>query len=943
MAVMTFSENSFSPLASASTSKAQKNTKTPKSKDKQQQNKETLGEKSGDSHGKTVETTIQRAATADTKKTVSLGELVGIPVLNLSEGGEEQQGAGWSLRKGKRNIPIMETIAEDEELAELLQFTADDVKSEVEFWSQSVYCYILGSNPPFEVIEDYVYKAWEEFGIDRVSFMSNGLFLVRFKTQNGMDALLNAGYYFFDNKPIIIKPWDAELDLVKEKVETVPVWVKLSGIPLKFWGDCLPVIAGLVGTYIRKDVATMDKTRLAYARVLVELKMDQTLPHQVKFLDEVGRVVVVKVEYEWRPVTCEHCKGLGHTKQQCRKALPKVKPKVGVKPNQPAQKKKQESGGHSKPVETVQEKLFTPDVFSPLVRLPIATPAMHIMKLNRQGGTTGIRAAGKTKPYSFLDALNGTTLRGVGRSAYGAQFIHMKVESRLEGKHFLLTMIYAHNDLYEKMELWKFLKDIALHCDEPWLWAGDFNTVLSPIERLGGNTTEAEMEHFQECVSLCCVEDLQATGALFTWSNKQDPADRGNSRLDRVMGNHEWMLEYGDYMARFHPEGIFDHCPCTIVHNRTELTGRRSFKYFNMWGQSPQFKACVNTVWERQYLGTKMYQLVKKMKELKPVLKSLNKSCFSDIENSFNLTSALLEQIQTQLVDSPGNMELMQQEMEVSQELRALLTARDSFLNKVLSIEDHHGNLCTDGNSIQQAFLDYYTELLGSHSTTDSINVHVVRRGQCCTPKHWEILNRPVTCDEIQKCLFSIPKDKAPGPDGYTSQFYKDAWDLVGEEVCAAVLNVFDSGKMLTQINATLITLIPKLDRPESVKHFRPIACCNVIYKTISKLLCNRLAAILPNIISRNQGAFIHGRSILENILICQDLVRLYNRGNCSPRCMFKLDLQKAYDSIEWSFIDQMLVALQFPEKFRKLVMLCVTTPSFFSESQWSYFWLLPW
>ncbi|XP_074313709.1 uncharacterized protein LOC141648901 [Silene latifolia] len=160
--------------------------------------------------------------------------------------------------------------------------------------------------------------------------------------------------------------------------------------------------------------------------------------------------------------------------------------------------------------------------------------------------------------------------------------------------------------------------------------AGDFNTVLTPVECLGGNTTDAEMEHFQESVSLCCVEDLQATGALFTWSNKKEPIHRVYSRLDRGMGNHEWLLEYGDYMVHFHPEGIFDHCPCTIVHKRTELSGRKSFKYFNMWGQSPHFKDCVKSVLERRYSGTEMYQLVKKMKALKPVLKSLNKNCFSD-------------------------------------------------------------------------------------------------------------------------------------------------------------------------------------------------------------------------------------------------------------------------------------------------------------------------
>ncbi|XP_074293532.1 uncharacterized protein LOC141620604 [Silene latifolia] len=491
------------------------------------------------------------------------------------------------------------------------------------------------------------------------------------------------------------------------------------------------------------------------------------------------------------PITCEQCKGLGHTKQKCRKTNPKAKTKVGAKPTQQAPKKQQQWRPIQKHVASVKDKqpavLFTPEVFPALVRIWILW-----------------------KPDLFcVDVL-----------AYGAQFIHMKVKSRVDGKQFLLTMIYAHNDLYERIELWNFLKDVALHCNEPWLWAGDFNIVLTHVERLGGNTTDAEMEHFQECVSLCCVEDLQATGALFTWSNKQEPIHRVYTRLDRVMGNHEWMMEYGDYMAHFHPEG-------------------------------------------------------------------------------------------NNLINNPGHIDLMQQEMEVAQELRALLTARDSFLMQKAKIQcSLEGNLNTAyfhnsikkrvmQNKIHNAFLDFYIDLLGSHRTTDPLNTQVVKRGKCCTPSYWEVLNRPVTAEEVQKCLFSIPKDKSPGLDDYTSQFCKDAWEIVGDEVCAVVLNFFDSGKMLNQINATLITLIPKVDRPTSVKHFRPIACCNVIYKIIFKIMCTRLAAILPEIISRNQGAFIQDRSILENILIFQDLVKMYNRGNCSPRCMFKMDLQKAYDSIE--------------------------------------------
>ncbi|XP_074271555.1 uncharacterized protein LOC141595487 [Silene latifolia] len=390
----------------------------------------------------------------------------------------------------------------------------------------------------------------------------------------------------------------------------------------------------------------------------------------------------------------------------------------------------------------------------------------------------------------------------------------------------------------------------------------------------------------------------------------------------------------------------------------SEIKGRKSFKYFNMWGTTPTFKSLVSDCWSKHYQGTKMFGIVKRLKALKPILKALNRDCFSDIENNTNIVSLAVENIQKALIDSPSDTDLLQQELDLAHDLKDLITARDSFLiqkakvqwslegdlntsyfhhsikkrvmmNKVFQIEDKDGRLCTDGTAIQSAFLDYYHDLLGSHKSTDVVNSNVVRKGVCCTEAHSALLNRPVIADEVKKSLFSIPSNKSPGPDGYTSHFYKDSWDIVGKDICEAVINFFDTGRLLTQINSTVITLIPKIDRPTSVKHYRPISCCNVIYKVISKLLCSRLALILPDLICKTQGAFVKGRSILENILICQDLIRQYNRGKASPRCLFKLDLQKAYDSIEWAFVDQMLEALLFPEKFRRMIMLCISTPTY--------------
>ncbi|XP_074291245.1 uncharacterized protein LOC141618020 [Silene latifolia] len=249
------------------------------------------------------------------------------------------------------------------------------------------------------------------------------------------------------------------------------------------------------------------------------------------------------------------------------------------------------------------------------------------------------------------------------------------------------------------------------------------------------------------------------------------------------------------------------------------------FRYFNMWGQAFDFSEIVKSEWENTIKGCKMFQVTSKLKCLKKPLKMLNRAKFSDIRKAADLARLLLDNIQTKLHQNPLDLSLMEAEKSAAQNYATLHKAQMSFLrqkakvewlkegdentgffhryikarhmhNKVLRITDLHGNNHTDPVLIENSFLEYYQELLGSSKITTPVHVPTVRKGNLVTDAHVTILLKPVTDDEIKNCVFSIPSTKAPGPDGYSSQFFKDAWPIIGADICAAIQDFFMTGSL---------------------------------------------------------------------------------------------------------------------------------------------------
>lgn len=194
------------------------------------------------------------------------------------------------------------------------------------------------------------------------------------------------------------------------------------------------------------------------------------------------------------------------------------------------------------------------------------------------------------------------------------------------------------------------------------------------------------------------------------------------------------------------------------------------------------------------------------------------------------------------------------------------------------------------------------------------------------------MLEAEVTGEEIQKVLFAMPNNKSPGPDGFPCEFFKSTWSILGHDFIVAVQSVFKFGFLPKGVNSTILALIPKKIDSMQMKDYRPIACCNVLYKVVSKLLANRLKLLLPRIVCENQSALIKGRLLMENVLLASEMVKDYHQDSISPRCLLKIDISKAFDSVQWEFVLKGLEVLGFPATFIHWIHLCITSPSFSAQ-----------
>ncbi|XP_050242398.1 uncharacterized protein LOC126691394 [Quercus robur] len=493
------------------------------------------------------------------------------------------------------------------------------------------------------------------------------------------------------------------------------------------------------------------------------------------------------------------------------------------------------------------------------------------------------------------------------------QEIHAIIWVRSQSLSWIISAIYASPKFIERCMLWENLKLIATLHDLPWALMGDFNEVIIEGEKAGGNPIfQRRVRAILDCINECQMMDLGFSGPKFTWTYKRELGGLIQCRLDRVWANPDWKSYFPEANVTHLSRVNSDHYPLllNLCPNLTN-TSNRPFRFQPMWLSHNDFPAIFRQSWAGMEDN-----LVGAITRFTHKAQTWNKEIFGNIFARKRQIMARLLGAQRAIANNPNSFLINLQE-QLSGEY-----------NEILQLEEELWAM--KSRQFQEVFTNSFVKLYQTNQTACPL----VQRwdSEWCMRLEVDEANSVGLMPfdkEIWDALRSMKPYKALGSDGMHAGFYQRFWLVAKDSVRSEVKQIFANQKIPDYLNQTLIALIPKQLGLETVSQYRPISLCNTIYKIVSKILVQRIRPLLPRLISPMQAAFLEGRRGADNVIIAQELIySLGKRRGKDGYMVVKIDLEKAYDCLEWSFIRMVLIHFGFPVNIIKLILSCVSTTS---------------
>ncbi|XP_019433239.1 PREDICTED: uncharacterized protein LOC109340119 [Lupinus angustifolius] len=471
---------------------------------------------------------------------------------------------------------------------------------------------------------------------------------------------------------------------------------------------------------------------------------------------------------------------------------------------------------------------------------------------------------------------------------------HISFSVLVDNKVLHFCVVYANTSYLLRRPLWSEVQKVISDNPGPWCCVGDFNVVLGAHEcrslRLPARIPSVEFQTFIDNAGLI---SLPTTGAQFTWSKRIGNAST-EKRLDRAMVNDDWVNDFTHFVCCTMSRVASDHFPLLLSCNNQVQTRKSSFKFHKMWLLNFDCRRLVAEVWNVEVVGCPMFVLSTKLKNLKKELiigtkMSLNPSGWKKLKS-----------IGTQWVA----------------EIQASSITKIIYDTNSLSMIQDGENILYNQADIENHVLTYYTNLFASpNNTTSNSLIHDVIPRLIIDDDNSMLTILPLHT-EIKAVVFALNGESAPGPDGFFGCFFQNFWDIINIEVCNVVLQFFKQGWLMKNLNSNSVILVQKVKGADRIEDYRPIALANFQFKIITKILVDRLVIIAPKIISKQHRGFIKDIQIRDCICLASEAINMLDHKAFGSNLAMKLDIKKAFDTIDWTFLLDTLHAFGFNTKF---------------------------
>ncbi|KAL4352786.1 hypothetical protein GQ457_06G015250 [Hibiscus cannabinus] len=534
--------------------------------------------------------------------------------------------------------------------------------------------------------------------------------------------------------------------------------------------------------------------------------------------------------------------------------------------------------------------------------------------------------------------------------------IHIDVNVTVVSGSFHFSGFHGHCVDKNKHLTWSTIDRLSSSSTLPWIVGGDFNEILCHSEKEGGRRKlPGFLDTFRDCVDRNHLVDCKPISGWFTWLYTNSVSGTViQERLDRYLATTEWFTLFPEYRVSSFYTAKLDHCfllmDTTSVRVSVKGGFRDYFRFDSCWSKEEVCIEKVRSSWLhssgptvsrlqaigdslRSWQADRRVSSTKRMSDLQGFLNSCMQGTITD-ETKLAFLEAKREH--KSLLDKD--------EAYWAQRARvawvthgdrntAYFHARASGRrkqNRIRGLFDESGIWKDKQAEVVGVAVCYFSTLFSSsqpspHSTLLSNIV------PCISSDHNSSLLHPFTDVEILAAFQDINPMKAPGIDGLPGSFFRQHWELIGPDILWLCHDLLTRKVDMSCVNATVITLIPKVADPVRMQQLRPISLCTVVYKIVSKTILNRMKPYLPGCISENQSAFLKGRLISDNILVAHELIHYLCSSKNGPNkgAALKLDMEKAFDRVEWTFLRSVLLRMGFHSDWVTLIMDCVSTVTF--------------